>query len=80
MRREVSTIRPIAPTPRGDAAWFAQSAQYPPPILRALNTNVRADARIAEDGIALEQTMSSLSSNFSDCPIGGALCRKSDTD
>jgi len=28
MRREVPTIRPIVPTPRGDAAWFAQSVEY----------------------------------------------------
>jgi RHS repeat-associated protein len=28
MRGEVSTIRPIVPTPRGNAEWFAQSVEY----------------------------------------------------
>jgi len=28
MRGEVPTIRPIVPTPRGDAEWFAQSVEY----------------------------------------------------
>ena len=37
MRGEVPTIRPAAPTPLGDAEWFAQSAGRARPTVRGAN-------------------------------------------